>query len=106
MSIYYEMHYKNRMEFGNANRVVINEDKLDDDTIKRFLVSMLLTMEWSNDFEYTLIEYDDESVSYHISDYLHQIKLLKLSKHPDYKYEISQAGRRWLNKFNKGETNE
>jgi hypothetical protein len=35
MAIYYEMHYSKK-----ENRVVINEDKLDDDTIKRFLVSM------------------------------------------------------------------
>ena len=90
----------------NINVFWLNEDKLDDDTIKRFLVSMLLTSEWGNDFEDTLIEYDDESVSYHISDYLHQIKLLKFSEHPDYKYEVSKAGRRWLDKFNKGEKNE
>jgi hypothetical protein len=100
------MHFKNSMAFGNANKVVINEDKLDDDTIKRFLISMILTNQWGDDFENTLVEYDDESVSYHISDYLHQIKLLKFSKHPDYRYEVSQAGRRWLDKFNKGETNE
>lgn len=104
MAIYYEMHYSERQK--RENKTVIKEDKLDDNTIKRFLISMILTNQWGDEFENTLVEYDGESVSYHISDYLHQIKLLKFSEDPDYKYDVSVRGRRWLDKFNKGETNE
>lgn len=66
------------------------------DMVERFLLEMLLTHEWSNEFHWLLIESDDGSDSLHMADYLFKIGLLKLSREGDYKYDISAKGRKYL----------
>jgi hypothetical protein len=67
------------------------------DMVKRFLLEMLLTHQWGNEFHHLLIEYDDESTSLHISDYLYKIGLLSLcDDDTEYKYDISVKGRKYL----------
>ena len=90
-----------------GENIYIPESELDDDTIKRFLVSMMLTNDWTEDFEpvHISVKCWKGSTIYtpHISDYLHvNKKLLKMSSHDDYKMEISVKGRKWLDK-QKGE---
>ena len=63
------------------------------DMVQRFLIEMLLTHEWGNEYDYTLIEFDDESASLHIADYLHKIGLLKYADSNDIKYDISAKGK-------------
>ena len=80
---------------------VVKASKLyKTDIVKRFLLEMLLTHAWSDEFQHTLIETDDESTSLHISDYVFKIGLLKLSDEGDYKYDISVKGRKYLEKQN------
>ena len=69
----------------------VNETSL----VKDFLVELMLTKEW-NSYQNVLIERDDESESYHISDYAYRLGLLKWSDSNDYKYEVSVKGRKWL----------
>ena len=66
------------------------------DMVQRFLLEMLLTHQWGNDFHRVLIKYD-ESTTLHISDYLFKIGLLSLcDDDTDYKYDISVKGRKYL----------
>jgi hypothetical protein len=64
--------------------------------VERFLLEMLLTHEWGDEFHHTLIEYDDESESWHIADYLFKIGLLKYADSPNLKYVVSDKGRKYL----------
>ena len=66
------------------------------DMVERFLLEMLLTQEWSDEFHHTLVEYDDESESWHIADYLYKIGLLDLADSNNLKYEVSVIGRKYL----------
>ena len=66
------------------------------DMVERFLLEMLLTQSWSNEFNHTLVEYDDESESWHIADYLYKIGLLDLADSNNLKYEVSVIGRKYL----------
>ena len=67
------------------------------DIVQRFLLSMLLTRQWGDEFQHMLIEYDDESTSLHIAGYLYKIGLLSLcDDDTDYKYDISTKGRKYL----------
>lgn len=66
------------------------------DMVERFLLEMLLTQSWSNEFNYTLVEYDDESESWHIADYLYHKGLLRYADSNDLKYAVSDKGRAWL----------
>ena len=66
------------------------------DMVERFLLEMLLTQSWSNEFNYTLVEYDDESESWHISDYLYHIGLLKYADSNAIKYAVSDKGKKYL----------
>lgn len=66
------------------------------DMVQRFLLEMLLTHQWGDEFHHTLIEYDDESASWHIADYLYTIGLLKYADSNDIKYEVSAKGREYL----------
>lgn len=75
------------------------------DMVERFLLQMLLTHEWDNEFHHTLIEYDDEATSLHIADYLYKIGLLKYADSNDLKYAVSDRGRKYLEQ-QKGESNE
>jgi len=75
------------------------------DMVERFLLEMLLTHEWSNEFNYTLVEYDDESTSLHMADYLFKLGLLKYADSNDLKYAVSDKGRKYLEQ-QKGELNE
>tara|TARA_R110000823_G_scaffold315205_1_gene446131 strand:- start:1594 stop:1884 length:291 start_codon:yes stop_codon:yes gene_type:complete len=94
-----------------SNKVLIPEKDLDDETIKRFLVGIMLTDEWADEFNpvHIAITFAHETNVYtpHISTYLHGIKkLLKNHSNPDYEYTLSLKGKRWLDKFNKGENND
>jgi hypothetical protein len=91
---------------GNFNRPVISESEVSNEMIKSFLVSMLLTMDWGEEFANLIVERNDKKMSWAFHDYLHRMKLLKFADDIDYKYEISVRGRRWLDKFNKGEKHE
>jgi hypothetical protein len=72
------------------------------DMVQRFLLSMLLTRQWGDEFHHMLIEYDDESTSLHIADYLYKIGLLSLcDDDTDYKYDISTKGRKYLEQRNR-----
>ena len=68
------------------------------DIVQRFLLSMLLTRQWGDEFQHMLIEYDDESTSLHIAGYLYKIGLLQFNHDEtnDYKYDISTKGRKYL----------
>ena len=66
------------------------------DMVERFLLEMLLTRSWNNEFQHTLVEYDDESESWHIADYLFKIGLLDLADSNNLKYEVSDKGRKYL----------
>ena len=66
------------------------------DMVERFLLEMLLTREWGDEFHHTLIEYDDEATSLHIADYLYKIGLLKYADSADLKYAVSDRGRKYL----------
>ena len=68
------------------------------DMVERFLLEMLLTHEWSDEFHHTLIEYDDEATSLHIADYLYKIGLLEYADSNDLKYAVSDNGRKYLDK--------
>ena len=72
------------------------------DIVQRFLLEMLLTQVWSDEFHHTLIEYDDEATSLHIADYLYKIGLLEYADSNDLKYAVSDKGRKFLDK-QKGE---
>ena len=69
----------------------------DTSIIKDFLIELMLTKQWTG-YQNVLIEKDDESSSYHISDYAHNIGLLKYSNERDYKYELSVKGKKYLEK--------
>jgi hypothetical protein len=72
------------------------------DIVQRFLLNMLLTRQWGNEFQHMLIEYDDESESRHIADYLYKIGLLSLcGDDTEYKYDISDKGRKYLEQRNR-----
>jgi hypothetical protein len=73
--------------------------------VRDFLLEMLLTGEWSSRFHNILIEDDQERWSNHISDYTYELGYLKKSNHVDYKYDISNQGRKYLEQ-QKGETHE
>ena len=66
------------------------------DMVQRFLIEMLLTQEWSNEFQHILIENDDESASWHISDYVYNLGLIRISGKSGYRYAISSKGREYL----------
>ena len=66
------------------------------DMVERFLLEMLLTHEWSDEFHHVLIEYNDESTSLHMADYLYKIGLLKYADSNDLKYAVSAKGRKYL----------
>jgi hypothetical protein len=72
------------------------------DIVQRFLLTMLLTRQWGDEFHHMLIEYDDESESWHIADYLYKIGLLCLcDDDTEYKYDISDKGRKYLEQRNR-----
>ena len=71
--------------------------------VKDFLIELMLTKQWDS-YQNVLIERDDESASYHISDYAYRLGLLKWSDTNDYKYEVSVKGRKYLEQ--QGENNE
>lgn len=89
---------------GELNLVKISELK-DTSLIKDFLIELMLTKQWSSYVD-VLIERDDESASYHISDYAHNIGLLKYSNESDYKYELSVKGKKYLEQQQQGEKHE
>jgi hypothetical protein len=66
------------------------------DMVERFLLEMLLTHEWSDEFHWILVEYDDESTSLHMADYLFKLGLLKYADSNDLKYAVSNKGRKYL----------
>jgi len=86
----------NAMATLNEVIVVKISELYKTDIVERFLLEMLLTHEWSDEFHQYLIEADDESESFHISDYIYTIGLLKHSSRPQYKYDISVKGRKYL----------
>ena len=67
-----------------SNKVLIPEKDLDDETIKRFLVGIMLTDEWADEFNpvHIAITFAHETNVYtpHISTYLHGIKKLLETK--------------------------
>ena len=75
--------------------------------IRRFLLQMLLTHNWSEEFNHMLIE-DSNGGYQHIADYIYDLGLLQLNHDDtcDYKYDISERGRKWLDEYNKGENYE
>jgi hypothetical protein len=66
------------------------------DMVERFLLEMLLTHEWSNEFQNVLIKDNQERWSNHISDYLFDIGLLQYADSNDLKYAVSAKGRKYL----------
>jgi len=68
------------------------------DIVQRFLLQMLITHDWGEEFNNVLIESDDESTSIHIAGYLYKIGLLQFNHDEtnDYKYDISTKGRKYL----------
>jgi hypothetical protein len=83
----------------NAYRKELNITKISEldktSLMKDFLIELMLTKQWSG-FQSVLIERDDESESWHISDYAHKIGLLKWANEGDYKYEVSVRGKKYL----------
>lgn len=71
--------------------------------MKEFLVQLLLTKQWDNEFYQTLIESDDESESWHISVYAHNTGLVELSNEGNYKYKISVKGRKYIERSERNE---
>jgi hypothetical protein len=72
--------------------------------VRDFLIELMLTKQWTS-YQNVLIERDDESESYHISDYAYRLGLLKWSDTNDYKYEVSVKGKKYLEQ-QQGENNE
>lgn len=74
--------------------------------IRRFLLEMLLTQNWSNEFHHMLVK-DGNGGYKHIADYVYDLGLLQLNRDDtcDYKYDISVKGRKWLEQ-QKGEKHE
>jgi hypothetical protein len=88
-----------RQTVVNSMRKELNITKISelDNTslMKDFLIELMLTKQWSG-YTSVLIERDDESESWHISDYAHKIGLLKWANEADYKYEVSVRGKKYL----------
>ena len=89
---------------SDALRVIKISEVNKTNLIRDFLFEMLLTKAWSNRFQNVLIEDDKERWSNHISDYTYELGYLKKSNHVDYKYDISNQGRKYLKQ--QGENNE
>ena len=68
--------------------------------IKDFLIEMLITNQWSDKFRNVLIEDDEERWSNHIADYTFDLGYVEKSNNIDYKYQISDEGRKYLEKQN------
>jgi hypothetical protein len=93
---------------SNALKIFKPHEVKKVERIRRFLLEMLIAHEWSSEYQHMLVE-DKQSGGYrHIADYLYDLGLLQLNRDDacDYKYDISERGRKWLDKFNKGENYE
>ena len=78
--------------------VTMSDDhKVNEEKLKRFLTELMLTREWSYEFD----ELDPLPIPYwqHIKD----LGLIKMIDDPVYLCEITTAGRKWLEFINKGE---
>ena len=80
----------------NTLRVIKVHEVNKTTLVRDFLLEMLLTERWSARFQNVLIEDDKEHWSNHISDYIYELGYLKKSNHVDYKYDISNQGRKYL----------
>jgi hypothetical protein len=75
---------------------IVKISELDNTSLmKDFLIELMLSKQWTS-FQSVLIERDDESESWHISDYAHNIGLLKWASEGEYKYELSVRGKKYL----------
>ena len=82
---------------SNALKIFKPHEVKKVERIRRFLLEMLLTHNWSEDFNHMLIE-DGNGGYQHIADYIYDLGLLQLNHDDacDYKYDISERGRKWL----------
>lgn len=94
-----EPYNKIRNHVVNSIRNELNIFKISEldktNLLKDFLIELMLTKQWTS-YQNVLIEKDDESTSWHISDYAHNIGLLKWANESDYKYEVSVRGKKYL----------
>jgi hypothetical protein len=83
---------------SDALRILKVHEVNKTDMVERFLLQMLITHDWGEEFNNVLIESDDESTSIHMSNYLYKIGLLQFNHDEtnDYKYDISAKGRKYL----------
>jgi len=85
-----------------------SEQSITDDEKTRFLIELMMTGDWGDDFEF-VVQLKEKVDYYHIQilfgEYMHRLGLVKHSKRNDFIYDISVKGRKYLEQ-QKGEKHE